>query len=94
MDLETITKTIFPLAFEYIYRESDHYSHNVPKKRCKERRMKGGTIREQTTKEGDEWEGREAGKKRQRMWVTLRRRSVHSGRGQRSAVSNPPCPLL
>lgn len=36
---------------------------------------------------------RDRGNKQSQMWVTWHRRSVHSGQGQRSAVSNPPCPL-
>lgn len=55
------------------------------------------TIKEQTTKEGD-WMGdrdRERQRKREnsRILVTWHQLLVRSGQGQRSAVSNPPCPL-
>lgn len=84
----------FSLASEDIYKEADHYSCNPPTNNVKKKKEKN-TIKERATKEKEMKEVKERRGGGQMLDIgTWHRRSVRSGRGQRSAVSNPPCPLL
>lgn len=90
-------QSYFSQAFEDICKETDHYSCNAPTNTEKMGNERKDNKR--TGNKGKRQEGRKRDKMRQRereksqIWLTWHQQSVRFGQGQRSAVSNPLCPL-